>query len=84
MLRTERAEAWLLSGQFSEAQKDCKEVIVAQPENVTAWVVRAEILVATDKAEQAIKELEQIEKLGARIIQRLAKATEESILSFVY
>lgn len=62
MLRTERAEAWLLSGQFSEAQKDCKEVIVAQPENATAWVVRAEILVATDKAEQAIKELEQIRK----------------------
>jgi len=59
-LRTERAEAFLLSRKYMEALKDCDEVLKSQEENATAWSVRAEILIALGKAEDAKKELERI------------------------
>jgi Flp pilus assembly protein TadD len=62
MLRTERAEAWMLSDKYLEALKDCQEVINAQRENAAAWTVRAEVLIALGKAEEAKKELAAIRK----------------------
>lgn len=59
-LRTERAEAFLLSRKFMEALKDCDDVLKAQQENATAWSVRAEILIALGKADEAKHELERI------------------------
>lgn len=62
MLRSERAEAWMLSDKYLEALKDCQEVINAQRENAAAWTVRAEVLIALGKAEEAKKELTVIRK----------------------
>ena len=62
MLRSERAEAWMLCDKFLEALKDCQEVINAQRENAAAWTVRAEVLIALGKAEEAKKELTLIRK----------------------
>jgi len=62
MLRSERAEAWMLTDKFLEALKDCQEVINAQRENAAAWTVRAEVLIALGKAEEAKKELMVIRK----------------------
>ena len=62
MLRSERAEAWMLSDKFLEALKDCQDVISAQRENAAAWTVRAEVLIALGKAEEAKKELMVIRK----------------------
>jgi DnaJ family protein C protein 7 len=56
-LRTERAEALLLSKKFSEALKDCQAVINADTENATAWAIRAEVLVAMGRADEAKDEL---------------------------
>ena len=47
---------------YLHALKDCEDVISAQPENATAWTVRAEILIVLDKAEEAQSELMQIRK----------------------
>ena len=62
MLRSERAEAWMLCDKFLEALKDCQEVINSQRENAGAWTVRAEVLIALGKAEEAKKELTLIRK----------------------
>jgi tetratricopeptide (TPR) repeat protein len=62
MLRTERAEAWLLSKKYLEALKDCQEVILIQRENATAWTVRAEVLAALGKPEEARRELLKIKR----------------------
>ena len=62
MVRCERAEAWMLSQKYHQALKDCEDVISAQPENSTAWTVRAEILIALDKAQEAQEELMHIRK----------------------
>ena len=62
MVRCERAEAWMLSQKYLEALKDCGDVINAQEENATAWTIRAEILIAMGKAEEAQKELLAIRK----------------------
>ena len=53
MLRSERAEAWMLEDKYLEALKDCQEVINAQRENAAAWTVRAEVLIALGKADEA-------------------------------
>ena len=62
MLRTERAEAYLLSKKYLDALKDCQEVILVQKENASAWTVRADILVALGKVEDAKKELTRIRR----------------------
>jgi tetratricopeptide (TPR) repeat protein len=61
-LRTERAEAYLLCNKYVDACKDCQEVINSQPEQATAWSVRADILIALGEAEQAKLELKKIKK----------------------
>jgi tetratricopeptide (TPR) repeat protein len=60
ILRTERAEAFLLSKCYQEALKDCNDVLMAQNENAGACSVRAEILISMGKAEEAKTELERI------------------------
>lgn len=60
ILRTERAEAFLLSKCYQEALKDCDDVLMAQTENAGACSVRAEILISMGKAEEAKTELERI------------------------
>lgn len=60
IIRTERAEAFLLSKKYSEALHDCKEVLDFQPENAPAWSVRAEILIALGKADEGKFELLKI------------------------
>lgn len=57
MLRTERAECFLLSTQFLFALKDCQEVVSDHREYAPAWIVRSEVLLALGKAEDAQKEL---------------------------
>jgi len=52
----------MLSQDFIRALKDCEDVIAAQSENATAWTVRAEILIALDKAHEAQEEMTQIRK----------------------
>jgi tetratricopeptide (TPR) repeat protein len=61
-LRTERAEAYLLSMQFLFALKDCQEVVSVRKEHAAAWVVRSEVLIALGKAEDAKKELAKIRR----------------------
>jgi tetratricopeptide (TPR) repeat protein len=65
-LRTERAEAWLLSKKFSEALKDCQAVINVDTENATAWAIRSEVLVAMGKANEAKDELASIRRTWGR------------------
>jgi len=60
ILRTERAEAFLLSKSYAEALRDCDDVLNAQNENASAYSVRAEILIALGKADDAKEELEKI------------------------
>jgi tetratricopeptide (TPR) repeat protein len=60
ILRTERAESFLLSKCFEEALRDCDDVLDAQNQNATAYSVRAEILISMGKAEEAKTELERI------------------------
>lgn len=62
MLRSERAEAWMLCDKFLEALKDCQDVLNHQCENAAAWTVRAEVMIALGKAEEAKKELVAIRK----------------------
>jgi len=61
-LRTERAEALLLSKKYLDALKDCQDVIYANTENATAWAVRAEVLVATGNTDEAKNELDIIRR----------------------
>jgi tetratricopeptide (TPR) repeat protein len=65
-LRTERAEAWLLSKKFLEALKDCQAVINVDTENATAWAIRSEVLVAMGKADEAKDELASIRRTWGR------------------
>ena len=61
-LKTERAEAWLLLRGYAEAMKDCQDVIDADSENATAWTLRAEVLIALGKADEAMNELSGIRR----------------------
>lgn len=62
MLRTERAQSYLLSQQFLYALQDCQEAVNACREYAPAWVIRAEVMVALGKAEEAKKELSKVRK----------------------
>ena len=62
MLRTERAQSYLLSQQFLYALQDCQEVVNSCHEYAPAWVIRAEVMVALGKAEEAKKELSKVRK----------------------
>ena len=60
ILRTERAEAYLLCKKYQEALRDCEAVLTAQPENAPAWSVRADIMISTGAAQEAKVELKRI------------------------
>jgi tetratricopeptide (TPR) repeat protein len=66
VLRTERAEAWLLSKKFLAALEDCYAVINVDTENATAWAIRSEVLVTMGKADEAKDELSSIRRTWGR------------------
>lgn len=57
MLKTGRAEGYLLAKQYLSALKECQEVISARHEHDQAWIVRSEVLIALGRAAEAKKEL---------------------------
>jgi tetratricopeptide (TPR) repeat protein len=65
-LRTERAEAWLLSKKYLAALEDCHAVINVDTENATAWAIRSEVLVTMGKADEAKDELSSIRRTWGR------------------
>lgn len=95
LLHIERADALYEDGKYLESLKDIQDVFAVSQDNVSAWVIRANVLVALGKPQEAKKEIGKIRsKWGAgdpkieETYKRVdfevrVKKEEEDLLNFV-
>jgi tetratricopeptide (TPR) repeat protein len=61
-LRCERAESYLWNRRFSDALQDCQDVLELNKTHVQTWIVYSEVLAASGREKEALRELNQIRK----------------------
>ncbi len=61
-LRCERAESYLRNKRFSDALRDCHDVLEINRTHVQTWIVRTDVLAALGKEKEALRELREIRK----------------------